>query len=440
MRSLGPVALACALLSLTPAARGNGRFPAAQQVFTGLGAGRDVVVLRATFGLIVSRDGGETFGWACEEALFAPFAPAKTSDPPVTINPQGDVVFGFEWGVHALSASCGVDDARLEGDPFIVDLASSGDLTTVYAVEAIPGEDNAVWVGDATTLRLERRAVQANVSWRTVDVAPSDVSRVYLSGRDDRRFAPVLFASDDGARSLRPLPLPASDVDDAWVSGVSPRDAAVVFVRSNVGGGSALFRSADAGATWSRVAGFEGPMLGFAMSDDGATVWVSGPRDGLWASVDGGASFERRAPLGAYCLHQRGGVLWACGDWVLDGFALGRSTDGGATFTPALRFQDLAGPLACGLDGCDARWPPIRALLTGSDGGVDAGDPVDASRPDVSVVRDSGRSSDAPAGDAGVTRPPETTGCGCRAAAPSSRWGALVLGLTALLRRRRRRR
>ncbi len=51
-----------------PVARANGRFPTSNQIVFSP-ANADLIVLRATFGILVSRDGGTTWTWLCEDAL-----------------------------------------------------------------------------------------------------------------------------------------------------------------------------------------------------------------------------------------------------------------------------------------------------------------------------------------------------------------------------------
>lgn len=61
-------ALAASFLRLSPDARANGRFPEANHVFVSA-TDPQRVLLRVTFGLLVSIDGGKRWGWVCEQAL-----------------------------------------------------------------------------------------------------------------------------------------------------------------------------------------------------------------------------------------------------------------------------------------------------------------------------------------------------------------------------------
>jgi hypothetical protein len=240
-----------------------------------------------------------------------------------------------------------------------------------------------------------------------------------------------------------------STADSAFVSAVDPRDPAVLYVRTLEGLSSALYRSADGGATLQPVLRFAGTMDGFALDATGQTVWVGGPSDGLHRSDDGGRTFTQISPRGVFCLHHRAGALYACADWVTGAYALGRSTDGGGRFETVLRFESVDGAVACGPSqraGCDAQWPTFAQFFQRRD--ADASVPVpprDAARP---MPRDVVLPSDVGPRDAGVDAaavPPEVPaarGCGCVAAPPTSRVGAgvcaLLVGVSCLRRRRRR--
>lgn len=438
-----------AIVLVAGAARANGRFPNAQQVVVGPGAASDVIALRTTFGLVVSRDGGRRFQWVCEAALFDPFPVSKTPDPAIAVTARGAVLYGFEWGVRSLEA-CGLEDATGVGEATVVDLATDPAGETVWAVEGVPGERNAVLRAPTDTLRFERLGVPPEPTlWLTLDVAPSRTSRLYLTGSSERTGAPVFYRSDDGGRTLVALSSLPSTADSAFVSAVDPRDPAVLYVRTLEGLSSALYRSADGGATLQPVLRFTGTMDGFALDATGQTVWVGGPSDGLYRSDDGGRTFTQISPRGVFCLHHRAGALYACADWVTGAYALGRSTDGGGRFETVLRFESVDGAVACGPSqraGCDAQWPTFAQFFQRRD--ADASVPVpprDAARP---MPRDVVLPSDVGPRDAGVDAaavPPEVPaarGCGCVAAPPSSPMGAgvcaLLVGVSCLRRRRRR--
>jgi hypothetical protein len=416
------LALLAALAAEAPAASANGRFPAAQHVVMGPGDAARDIALRTTFGLLLSRDGGEHFGWMCEEAMLWPAAPPPGFDPPIEQGARG-VVFAGLTGLRHTADGCAVEEV-LAGPPVaMADLTRHPGSGALFAVEATAGAANAVYRAAPDGRRFERLgAGVADVIFDTVEVAPSDPLRLYLTGRDQRNNRPRILRSDDGGVTLTALAGTPEGIDSAWVSGVDPNAADTLFVRATVGIGAALYRSTDGGRSFRRLVATPDPMLGFALAPDGRGVWVGGVATGLLRSDDGGDTFRRVHALPVLCLRHHAGALWACSDGAEGPFALGRSTDGGERFEVVLRFEDaarLAGAVACPGAAAEARcadrWPSLRAELLAS-APRDAGPPRDAATP-----RDAGPPRDA-------ATPREPAGC---AAAPSREPDRPALALTA---------
>ncbi|MEZ4389933.1 MAG: hypothetical protein R3A48_02465 [Polyangiales bacterium] len=439
-RSTRTLALSVALLA-GGAARGNGRFPTAQQVVFGAGEHAGRVTFRVTFGLLVSNDDARSFRWLCEEAMFSPATPGPAVDPAVEIDAQGRTLFGYGSGVRAWSPdACGVRVLPDLAEREVIDLAITPDLRTIYGVETTPGTRQWVLRASADDLAFTRQgAGVAGVRLSTLDVAPSDPRRLYVGGLDEGTRAPVVLRSDDAGETLLPVNLAPSLLgDEAFVAGVDPVTADNFWLRTNSGLGSTLVRVR--GVQAEVVARSSDAMLGFARSGDGRTVWYGSVAGGLFRSTDGGDLFERVSELAIYCLAVREGELWACGDWLRGPFALGRSVDGGRSFTPVLRFEDVAGPVTCAGEGaasCEPRWPTLRDdLLTPPRRDAGAQD---------AAARDAAR--DAPSADAGalgeLRPPPPSGGCACSAVAPARRrplaLALLAAGWTIARRRRRSR-
>lgn len=444
-----------AALAVVPDALANGRFPAAQHVVVGPGPASDVVVLRVTFGLVISRDGGRSWRWMCEEGMFYPFVPATNFDAPIEVTARGSIVFGYEMGLRSTDDGCKTDDLRGAWMRPFFDLTATPRGDTVFAIENTPEAPNAVYRGDAETLVFQRLgAGVAGVNFDTIEVAPSDPRRIYLTGMDTRTFLPKLYRSDDGGTTLTLLaPSTPGPADSWWIAGVDPSDPDTLYLRAPSGLRTELLRSRDGGRSFVRIALTEDPMLGFALSDDGRSVWYGSIAAGLYRSDDGGDSFRRVNPLPVLCLRYHTGVLWACSDWVSHDFALGRSRDRGATFEAMLRlgdFSNFPGPPECdrrseGAEICLERWPMMQRSLQNPDT-IDAS----VSLPDV-PRRDAARDARGDVGmdatiDGGADlRAPTRPSPGCRCAAVGSQgrpgtraWALCALGITVCRHRRRR--
>ena len=450
-RGCASLAFGCLLLGAGESAA-NGRFPTAQHVVVGPGRESSVVALRTTFGIVLSRDGGRTFAWLCEEGMYLPFVPSNNFDAPLEVASSGSVVFGYEDGIRHTADACKADDvSRTQGHVF-ADLTADPTGAVLYAIEGAQGNANAVYRGDGATFTFARQGAGLyNVLFDTIEVAPSNPARLYATGRDTRSFAPALYRSDDSGATLTPVAADAGAVDSLWVSGVDPTDADTVYARAAMGLGTELRRSRDGGRTFQRVASTRDPMLGFAISDDGRTLWVGSIDAGLLRSDDGGESFRQVNTLPVLCLRQHAGVLWACSDWISTPFALGRSRDLGATFEAVLNFSNPAqftGPPVCdrrseGADVCVERWPMLRRTFESPE--PDAGlSPPDAGRRDAAVdaARDAARDAAFDAPRDGAAEAPAAPGGACDCAtvpARSPRGPALALcaALAAFASRRR---
>ncbi len=454
MRTARIVALAAALslAAASSASQANGRFPTAQHVVVGPGPSSDVIALRTTFGLLLSRNGGRTFAWMCEEGLYYPLVPAFNYDAPIEVTAGGTVLYAYEEGLRTTFDACKHDEVESVRGRFFADLTTTPAGTVAYAIEGAQSGVNAVFRGDTMTGAFRRVGDGvAGVAFDTIEVAPSDPMRLYLTGRREEGFAPVFFRSDDGGATMRALTGDGGTYDSLWVSGVDPTNPDVVFVRAAAGLGTELLRSRDGGMRFERVAMARDPMLGFAISDDGRTVWYGSIAEGLQRSDDGGETFRQVNPLPVLCLRQHAGTLWACSDWINQPFALGRSSDGGRSFSTVVNFSNFdafVGPPTCtqrseGADICVERWPLLQRMLEAPE--PDASAPVfDSGARDATadVPRDAARDAafDA-APDAATPAPPDTT-CGCRTPGLPTRSPlvALVALALAALRRRRARR
>lgn len=384
-------------------AHANGRFPTAQDVLVGPGHAGTTLVLRTTFGLVVSDDSGMNFHWICEDPLeYA----GSEYDPPVAIDAHGRIHVGVPDGLFRVSRDrCRFERiAGLDGQ-LVADLDESPDGRVLIAVTAplVPSAPGRVYRSDdgGETFRLVGRELP-DIALETVEIAPSDFRRVYFTGITHSTRRPVFFRSSDGGETLERLPLPVGDgVTGVFIAAVDPTDAQRVYVRvmlpavlddAGLRGPSptALLRSDDGGSTWREIARTRGPMLGFAISEDGRTLWLGGPvqDDGLQRSDDRGEHWRSIGDVRVQCLRQHGGVLYLCVHHVVHGYALARSRDRGETIEPVLAFRDIRGPFACPGDSpenvqCGARWPAVRnALVPVSErsGGADAGARQEPSR------------------------------------------------------------
>src|SRR5690349_60255 len=87
------LAAAAATLFAGPAAA-NGKFPAAGQIIVDPGDASHIVV-RTTFGVLISRDAGGSFDWICESGAGY----AGNIDPGIAVTADGSILAGIAAGL-----------------------------------------------------------------------------------------------------------------------------------------------------------------------------------------------------------------------------------------------------------------------------------------------------------------------------------------------------
>ncbi len=462
---LAVTVVGCVALVATSSVRANGRFPNAGLVVVGPGASSDVIAVQLTFGLALSRDRGRHWNWICEDAYSVPTG----WDPPLAIGHEGRVVLGLLTGISSSSDGCAWAPPTAPMLLPALDLAWDATGRTLVAGVGSSDFANGLTLSNDGGRTWREGARVPGVVLDTVEVAPSDPSRVYVTFNNFNRDAPALYRSDDGGRTLREVTRNFLGAQDAYLAGVDPRDPNIVYLRAQQGDPTSLLRSDDGGRSFRLMYTTARPMVGFALSSDGATVWVASVdrAEGILRSVRGGPFTRVRANATVRCMRSHADVLYVCGDLSADGYALACSTDGGDTLQPLLRLQDLEAPTVCApgsevRDRCEALWPAQRRLLLGLDAGVatpgrphiDAGaTPTDAGgdRPvgDVSATIDrssadiGGEAIDAPeasvARDGGRSIAPPASRCNCSVVGrgTSVKGGLFVLAWALFALRRR---
>src|SRR5262245_16878249 len=126
-------ALASALLLSAPA-HANGRFPAADQIAFAPGS-VDFVVVRVTFGLLLSKDGGKSWDWVCERALGYN---RSEEDPSIAVTGRTNLLLGvLDQFFVTEDQGCNWNrpGGELDGPSTVVDLAlDPADGATAFAL------------------------------------------------------------------------------------------------------------------------------------------------------------------------------------------------------------------------------------------------------------------------------------------------------------------
>jgi len=426
----------------------------------------DVVVVRATFGLVISEDRGVTWRWICAAVTGAD--PTR-ENPPILVTPDGAVLVGtFSGLARSTPERCEFERPAALDNRFVIDLNASPTAPgTVWAVATSGGSPDEIYrsIDQGRTFEQVGASIEDLLVER-VRVAPSDASRVYLSGAVPTMVQRVpdgglpdggipdgglpmlprrgyFLRSSDGGETYTSIEMPLEDAErNVHLLAVDPTDADRVLVRMTRQlidvGDERVVLTEDGGDTWTTVA-LARQVSGGAFSSDGTRAWISSTDvDGLFRSDDGGRTFAQLQRMNLPCLELLDDEPWVCVNQFTDGFALGRVSDS-MTIEETLRFDqiyDLVECSSCTTVGhvCPMWFPDVAFDLRldaggAFDGGV-SGSPRDAGATPSCTDMDAGGGSDGGPDEPGG-------GCGCHVTRPAGGAPWLIATVLALTLRRR---
>ena len=393
--------LAAVCVAAGGAARADGAFPDEFQLFLPADHPSRIVVA-ANFGLLESDDDGATWGFICEAEAGAPGnLNLYQMGPTDTLLAEffGGVVRSGDEGCvwDRAAGSVAADGGRSVWDGAFDPLTPG----RVLVLGAWAPSGSAIFPSADDGRSFGPPVYATGAALTGIEFSSSSAGVVYATGNEVTQdgggalgFGPpfVVAGADGGATWGVPVDHPevaallgTDGGVQVGLAAVDPRDPRTVYLRLTVEptGPDYLGVTRDSGKTVQVL--FRSPerMTSFLVAQDG-TLYV-GTRNGTGAGgifasqPDGGfAAVEQECPDGGICdlhvrcLGERMGALYACADNWQDGFALGRSTDRGRTFTGLLRFSGISGLAACsGSDlqsTCQATWGALAQLF-----GIDAG-------------------------------------------------------------------
>lgn len=422
-------ALASAVvLSLAGPSAANGRYPAAGLIALDPSDPNHIVV-RATYGLLSTDDGGSTWTWLCEQSVGF----SDNEDPMVAMTKDGTLLAGVFKGL-SVSRDRGCDWSFVGGDlteRYIVDLSTekgAPERAVAIASNGIGGGKFLTQVyetsDNGTTWTQAGVNLPEDFLGLSIDAAPSDPQILYVTGRfgSQSSYQGAIQRSMDRGATWETFDITgADDKHPPYLSAIDPSDPNVLYVRLDAAEADSLVVSNDGGATWTQVFQETGSLLGFALSPDGSKVAVGGDKDGLWLAPTDTLAFTKVAEMRVKCLLWAPDRLFACADEFKDGFQVGVSTNEGSTFTPWQHLQDV----------CEMKCPE----------GSTTGDMCPKQWGAVSLTINANSCDETPDGGAPASSSGGSTdgGGGCAVGGGGFAGGALLLGAAALLAIARRR-
>lgn len=440
-RAWGPAVFVLACLA-TSAVHANGRVPGA----TGLAihpTDAQQLLLGLTYGLALTRDGGANWSWMCEEQIEGN---GGDVDPSIVVTNDGTlVVLSLTNGGVLVSRDNGCSFARAlgplqgqRGVDLTLDPQRPGRVlallsTITEVVDRRPRYHNLVAHSlDHGASWQVLAELPDDLSAETLEIAPSDAQRIYVSGTSGADpLQGIVERSDDGGLSWKrsSVRLPRGS-GSLFLSGIHPSDPDRLWVRVPGRGDiygvlpARLWLSLDGATSFEQVADTQAGMLGFAVSPDGERIALGGPLDGLFVGPsDASAPPAKIADLHVSCLRWQASGLYVCALEPTDPYSLGHAVEPTQGFVPLWQRADTCrdacvSPSPLELT-CREPWATIAPLV-----GAESALCVDRSTTP----------------DAGATPPQPRAAPGCAIAWPAPHTAAWWLVPAWLVARRRRRR
>jgi hypothetical protein len=421
-------------------ARADGAFPDASRILLPPGEPQ-AITLATNFGVISTSDDGASWTWSCETPLLNGGRGYQlTADE--AGRPRRLVALS-SWGlVHSDDAACTWTPSQGAGedDSFSDVFVSAASPARAWAIGADPGQAMGLAqvlftsADGAATLSGPLFQVQGDDQLLGVESALPDPATIYVTvagGADN----PSLAVTHDGGGHWETRPL-ASAVGSGYlrILSVDARSANTVYLRQSTTTGDRLLVTRDGGLTWQVGLSLTGSLSAFLQRSDGTLlvgVLEADDQTSGYRSSDAGRTFLPWPGVPHLrALAERDGILFAAADDIRDGFALGTSVDGGATFRPRLRYAQVSAVAACVRSACRLScenlatiglWPSGLCLDPGLDPGPGPGP---GPGPDAGAAGP----------DSSAERTPSSGG-GCVVAGNASRgivWGDVLAAIAAL--------
>ena len=451
-----------ALALVAPEARAHLGYPDTTSVTLRRGRPEQMLV-GATFGAVMTRDGGQSWRWLCPEALtYGSWRPETYLWQPdgTLLAATGSALIrsrdgGCTWASHPYFSP--PEDRTRASWLWPISLVSPDSVPSrLWVSTGRSGALNGVYRSDDGGETFALTSLQSTSAvFPSIQVAPSDRRRLYVSASTPTGLR-LYRSEDEGGKweeILQPFPeyTTSSRPYDFFILKVSDTNPDRLWARVTAETWTYVLESVDGGRTFRSVVhpenqahdGVDEYLMGIEVSADGDTLWAATPTRLFRVRAGVPRATLLSLPDGNACAERVGDTLFVCGASRLHDWALATTRDDGDSYTPILHLPELqpASASFCPVgtpvhDVCRSRWPQFAPTIEANpalppDDAPDAGSgdagtpPPDAGQPD-------------PGPDAGViVEPPPPTPApkGCAATG-----GVLPLaGLLALTLRRSRR-
>lgn len=341
---------------VVPGALGHGASFGALSVSVSRDDPAEIWVLTDGWGLAHTTDGGESWGWLCEESLGGEDLYGVLATGP------GTAVVATRGGLRTVAADC--SSALQPGPPEGTFFPAVAPYGTGWLGLGIAPDEGGVWACDADGCA----ATELMAPGLFPKSAFTDGTRAWVTVVYVDTLLSELWRSDDGTSWTLAHTWPDGDTDPRVLR--AEGDRLLVWRRTRSEADTPeLLVSDDGGATFTSTfeTGWYTDSAPGLLALDGALLLGSVQGARTWRSEDDGATWaevSQDVPA-VRCGDTVGGVGFACGDHLQDGFDLSRTTDG-RTWVPLACLEDVL-PAECAAATCD---PLLSAWqVAGSYGG-----------------------------------------------------------------------
>ncbi len=446
-----------ALALHAPAARAHLGYPDTTSVTFRRGHPEQMMV-GATFGAVMTRDGGRSWRWLCPEALtygsWRPETYLWQADGTLLAATGSALIRsrdgGCTWSSHPYFSP--PEDRTRASWLWPISLASpDSNPQRVWVSTGRSGSLNGVYRSDDGGETFTLSTLQSTTAvYPSIKVAPSDTRRLYVSASTPTGLR--LYRSDDEGQQWEEIAQPFPEYSgtsrpyDLFVLKVSETNPDRVWARVTAETWTYVLESQDGGHTFRSVVhpenqahdGVDEYLMGIEVSADGNTLWAATPTRLFRVRAGETHATLLSLPEGNACAERVGETLYVCGASRLHDWALATTLDEGATYTPILNLPDLQPPSASfcprgtpAHDTCRSRWPQFAPTIEANATLPPDDDVPDAGAPDAGPSgpgdADAGTSPPDAGGPVVEPPPPPPSPTGCSSA------GGLLLPLAALL-------
>lgn len=332
--------------------------------------------MNTTFGFLFSEDAGASWRWTCHEAVVG----TVSITPHSWRSPKGDFFVSVPLGlaVEPGEPLWRTVDHGCSWTP-VASLASNAVLAVAFDA-----------TGDVAFAAGTNAATDTALAWRSTDggatfsapivsragryftsalVAPSDAQRVYLTVYSQSPAYAAILRSDDGGGTWNELPFAFSGQPATRLLAVSPTNADVVWLRNDAATDRVLVSTNGAAGFTERFTA-SADVVDFALTENDGRAWIAvRTTAGLWsAPAQGYAPFAHPGGVdpSPRCLAADGSTLFVCANPYGDPWAAAETQDGAATWTTAMTFARVIGPVSCpATTVCDSLWPGVDQKIHG---------------------------------------------------------------------------